>query len=242
MANVLIVVTSHTVLGNTGRPTGFYFDEMAAPYYAFLDAGHEVHIASIKGGAAAHDSSSLNVDESKRPAAVRRFLADADAMDKLKGTRRIDDIDPNDYTAIFLPGGHGTMWDFPTSKALGTAVGSIYDAGGYVGAVCHGPAGLVEAKRADGKALVDGLRINSFTDAEEAAINLTEVMPFLLESRLTQLGGRFEGGANFSAQAVRDGRLVTGQNPMSVELVSSFMVEALAEAQLRQARASVSII
>lgn len=231
MAKVLIVVTSHTVLGNTGRPTGFYFDEMAAPYYAFLGAGHEVHIASIKGGAAVHDPSSLNADESKRPAAVRRFLADADAMDKLNGTRCIDDIDPNDYTAVFLPGGHGTMWDFPTSKALATVIGSIYNAGGYVGAVCHGPAGLVGAKRGDGKALVDGLRINSFTDAEEAAINLTEVMPFLLESRLTQLGGRFEAGANFSAQAVRDGRLVTGQNPMSVEMVSSLMVEALAEAQ-----------
>ena len=233
MANILIVVTSHTRLGNTGRPTGFYFDEMATPYYAFVDAGHKVDIASIKGGATHHDPNSLNQDENKRPAAVRRFLADAAAMDKLVNALRIDDVDPKGYTAIFLPGGHGTMWDFPTSKALGKAIGSIYDAGGYVGSVCHGPAGLVEAKRADGKALVDGLRINSFTDAEEAAINLTEVVPFLLESRLRQLGGIFEGAPNFTSKSVRDGRLMTGQNPMSAEAVASLMVEALAERQVK---------
>ncbi len=237
MANVLIVVTSHTRLGDTGRPTGFYFDEMAAPYYAFLDAGHDVEIASIQGGAAAHDPSSLNVDESKRPTAVRRFLADADAMGKLKSTVRIDDIDPAQYDAVFLPGGHGTMWDFPTSAALGRTVGAIYDAGGYVGAVCHGPAGLVGARRADGTPLVQGLRVNSFTDAEEAAISLTAVMPFLLESRLTELGGLFEGGANFTSKAVRDGRVVTGQNPMSVEAVAALLVAGLDELEPVRARA-----
>lgn len=230
MANVLIVVTSHTQLGKTNRQTGFYFDEMAAPYYAFLDAGHRVDVASIKGGVVAHDPGSLNEDRSKHPAAVRRFLADAEAMAKLTHTLWIDEVDPAAYNAVFLPGGHGAMWDFPTSTALGNTVGAIYDAGGYVGAVCHGPAGLVGAKRADGRPLVDGMRVNSFTNAEEAAINLTEVMPFLLETSLARLGGLFEGGANFSAKAVRDGRLVTGQNPMSVEAVSALMVNALAEA------------
>lgn len=237
MANVLIVVTSHTQLGNTGRPTGFYFDEMATPYYAFRDAGHDVDIASIRGGAAAHDPNSLSADESKLPAAVRRFLADAEAMAKLKATISIDDANPDDYDAIFLPGGHGAMWDFPFNTALSRAVGAIYDAGGHVGAVCHGPAGLVGARRGDGKPLVQGLRVNSFTDAEEAAIRLTHEMPFLLETRLTELGGRFEGGDNFTAKAVRDGRLVTGQNPMSVEVVSALMVETLGELGAARARA-----
>lgn len=231
MVKVLIVVTSHTRLGETGRATGFYFDEMATPYYALADAGHAVEIASIQGGAAAHDPGSVSADPAQRPAAVRRFLADPAAMAKLGATLAIDAVDPAAYGAIFLPGGHGTMWDFPTSPALARAVGAIHAAGGVVGAVCHGPAGLVNARRADGEPLVAGLRVNSFTDAEEAAVNLTQAMPFLLQSRLTELGGRFEAGANFTAKAVRDGRLVTGQNPMSVAAVSALMVEALADAR-----------
>lgn len=231
MAKVLIVVTSHTRLGETGRATGFYFDEMAAPYYTLADAGHAVDIASIQGGAAAHDPGSVSADPARRPAAVRRFLADPAAMAKLNATHAIDAVDPAGYDAIFLPGGHGAMWDFPTSPALARAVGSIFDAGGVVGAVCHGPAGLVNARRADGQPLVAGLRVNSFTDAEEAAVEMTQVMPFLLQTRLSEQGGRFEAGANFTAQAVRDGRLVTGQNPMSVEAVSTLMVQALAEAR-----------
>jgi putative intracellular protease/amidase len=229
MAKVLIILTSHTQLGDTGRATGFYFDEMAAPYYALVDAGHQVEIASIKGGPAAHDPGSVNADPAKRPAAVRRFLADPAAMGKLSATLAVDAANAADYDAVFLPGGHGTMYDFPLSEALGKLVGSIADQGGVIGAVCHGPAGLVNARRADGKPLVAGLKVNAFTDAEEAAVNLTDAMPFLLETRLRELGGFFEGAPNFTAKAVRDGQLITGQNPMSAEPVAALLVEALGE-------------
>lgn len=228
MAKILIVLTSHTKLGDTDRPTGFYFEELATPYYAFSDAGHFVEIASIKGGPGTHDPGSLKANAADRPANVQRFASDPAAMEKLAATPAIHDIDPSGYDAIFLPGGHGTMFDFPGNKALATVVGTIHAGGGVVGAVCHGPAGLVDAKRADGHPLVEGLRVNSFTDAEEAAIGLTEAMPFLLETRLRELGGLFESAPNFTAKSVRDDRLVTGQNPISSEGVSRQMVDALA--------------
>lgn len=223
----LIIVTSHDRLGSTGRKTGFYYDEMAVPYWALVDAGLEVHLASIAGGVAPADPGSLGSADD-RPPAVTRFLADADAVEKIHNTRRIDDIDPDRYSVVFLPGGHGTMWDFPESQALATVIGRAYDNGAVIGAVCHGPAGLVAARRADGRPLVEGLRVNSFTNAEEAAVGLTEIVPFLLESRLRELGGRFESAPNFQPKAVRDGRLITGQNPASAPLVAEEMLRALA--------------
>lgn len=233
MAHVLIVVTSHTRLGTTGRTTGFYFDEMAAPYWALIDAGHTVEIASIAGGAAAHDPGSVKADPAERPVAVQRFLTDPAAMAKLVDTLPIAAVDPSAFDAVFLPGGHGAMYDFPSNEDLADVVGRIFDRGGVVGAVCHGPAGLVAAKRGDGRPIVEGLRVNAFTDAEEAAVGLTAAMPFLLETRLRELGGRFEGAPDFTAKAVRDGRLVTGQNPMSAEPVAALMLEALAETARR---------
>jgi putative intracellular protease/amidase len=229
MAKILIVLTSHTTLGETGKPTGFYFEELATPYYALSDAGHSVDIASIKGGPAAHDPGSLKADPTARPTSVQRFVNDPVAMEKLANTIAIDHVKSTEFDAVFLPGGHGTMYDFPLSAALGKVVGAIHDQGGVVGAVCHGPAGLVNAVRADGKPLVMGLKVNSFTDAEEEAVGLTKVMPFLLQTRLTALGGLFEGGPNFTAKAVRDGRLITGQNPMSSASAAALMLEALAE-------------
>jgi putative intracellular protease/amidase len=227
MTRVLIVVTSHTQLGDTGRETGFYFDEMAAPYYALVDAGHTVDIASIQGGAAAHDPGSLKADVSERPAAVRRFLTDAAAMAKISNTIPVADARADQYRAVFLSGGHGTMWDFPTNEALAKLVGLVFDEGGIVASVCHGPAGLVGAKRADGQPVVAGLKISSFTDAEEAAVGATNVVPFLLETRLRELGAQFEGAPNFTDKSVRDGQLITGQNPMSVESVARLLVAAL---------------
>jgi putative intracellular protease/amidase len=227
MAHVLFVLTSHTQLGDTGRETGFYFEELAAPYWILTDAGHTVEIASIAGGGVMADPNSLAADFDKNPAPVRRFVNDADRMVLLQGTPAIADVDPAAFDAIFLPGGHGVMWDFPENAALAAAVGTIYDAGGVVGAVCHGPAGLLGVTRADGKPLVEGLKVNGFTDSEEAAAGLTEAVPFLLETELRKRGGLFEGGADFTAFAVRDGRLVTGQNPMSSEAVAQEMVAAL---------------
>lgn len=228
MASILIVLTSHTVLGDTGRATGFYFDEMAAPYYALVDAGHVVEIASIRGGAAVHDPGSVKADPAERPAAVQRFLTDPAAMAKLANTRPITAVDASRFDAVFLPGGHGTMYDFPESKDLARIVGHIFDRGGVIGTVCHGAAGLVAAARKDGRPLVKGLRVNSFTNAEEEAVGLTAAMPFLLETRLKELGGRFECAPNFTTHAVRDGQLVTGQNPMSAEPVARLLLAALA--------------
>ncbi|WP_299962253.1 type 1 glutamine amidotransferase domain-containing protein [uncultured Roseobacter sp.] len=233
MKQILIVLTSHTRLGDTGNPTGFYFEELAAPYWSLVDAGHEVTIASIKGGAAVHDPGSLPDDPSERAAPVQRFLDDAAAMAKLADTPAIDTVEASDFDAIFLPGGHGTVWDYPDNVALAQAIGQIYAAGGIVGAVCHGPAGLVNATRADGEPLVKGLRVAGFTDAEEAAVELTDVVPFLLESRLRALGAVFEPAPNFTSHAVRDGQLITGQNPQSSEAVGTHLVEALAEAETR---------
>ena len=229
MAHVLIVLTSHTSLGNTGKVTGFYFDEMATPYWALVDAGHKVTVASIAGGAAMHDPGSVNADPEKRPEAVVRFLSDTTAMTKLTNTPSIDVIDPDRFDAVFLPGGHGTMYDFPQNLALANVVGSIWDKGGAIAAVCHGPAGLVGALRADGKPLVEGLRVNAFTDAEEAAVNLTKEMPFPLESKLRKQGAIFEKSENFQPHAVRDGRLVTGQNPASALLVAEHLVATLVD-------------
>jgi len=230
MTKVLIVLTSHTRLGDTGKPTGFYFEELAAPYWAFTDAGHDVMIASVAGGPAAHDPASLKADIAERPAPVQRFLDDPTAMAKLAATQQVADVEPSAYDAVFLPGGHGTMWDLPGSDALARIVGTLFDAGKVVGAVCHGPAGLVSATRADGRPLVEGRRVNGFTDAEEEAVGLTAAMPFLLESRLRELGGHFEGGPNFKPYAVRDGNLVTGQNPASSALVAGHVLDALAQA------------
>jgi putative intracellular protease/amidase len=228
MAKILIVLTSHGDMGTTGRATGFYFEELAVPYWAFTDAGHEVHIASIAGGKAVHDPGSLKADVAARPASVQRFVADGSAMAKLEPTLAVAEVNPQDYAGIFLPGGHGTMWDFADNPALSRAVSGVYANAGLVGAVCHGPAGLVGAIKPDGTPLVASLRVNSFTDAEEEALGLTGVVPFALESRLRELGAKFEGAPNFTAKAVQDGRLITGQNPMSSAAVAALFVEGLA--------------
>ncbi|MEM7487825.1 MAG: type 1 glutamine amidotransferase domain-containing protein [Pseudomonadota bacterium] len=234
MARILITLTSHDRLGETGRPTGFYFDEMAAPYWALRDAGHEVGLASIAGGTPPHDPTSLADDPAERPAAVTRFLDDAAAMAELSTTEAIANVDPAEWDAIFLPGGHGTMWDFAPSERLAALVSEIHAKGGVVGAVCHGPAGLVDATTPEGRPLVEGKRIATFTDAEEAAVGLTDAMPFALESRLRDLGAKVESAPNFEAQAVRDGRLVTGQNPASAPAVGDLLVEALADLRASQ--------
>lgn len=227
MAKALIVLTSHTRVDGTDKQTGFYFDEMATPYWALVDAGHEVVIASIKGGAPDHDPSSVKERVEERPAPVQRFLDDKAAMAQLSGTPRMEDVSAEGFDAVFLAGGHGTMFDFPKSEALARVVGEVFDAGGVVAAVCHGPAGLVGARRADGKPLVAGLRVNSFTNAEEAAVGLVDAMPFLLETRLRELGADFEGTDNFQGHALRDGQLITGQNPASAGMVAKLMVESL---------------
>jgi putative intracellular protease/amidase len=228
MAKILIVLTSHGDLGGK-RPTGFYWEELAIPYYAFRDAGHEVRLASIAGGEPPADPTSLQDDPGRNPPEVTRFLADPTAMAALRGTQSVDSMRAQDFDAIFLPGGHGTMWDLPESPTLAALVAALFEAGKPVGAVCHGPAGLLGARRADGRPVVEGRRVNGFTDSEERAAGLEDVVPFLLESRLRALGGRFEGGPDYGPFAIRDGNLVTGQNPASAAPAARLMLEALRE-------------
>ncbi len=224
----LIILTSHDEKGDTGQPTGFYWEELATPYWQLRDAGYEIDIASVKGGKPPADPGSAG--EEGRPDSVQRFMDDGSAMGSLSNSIKADDLKAEGYHAVFLPGGHGTMWDMAQSDAVAKAVAAAYENGAVVGAVCHGPAGLLGARLSDGSPLVSGKRVNGFTDAEEEAAGLTDVVPYLLESKLRELGGAFEGNAeNFQPHAVRDGRLVTGQNPRSSERVGTLMLEALVE-------------
>lgn len=223
----LMMVTSHSVLGETARATGFYYEELAIPYWALKDAGLEVDIASIQGGAAPVDPSSL--PEEGRHEAVQRFLDDEASIIQIQDTLAVEEVDMNDYRLVFLPGGHGAMWDFPESMALANLISEAAARQWVIGAVCHGVAGLLDAIHLDGSALLEGRRVNSFTNEEEVGIGLQDVVPFLLESRIRALGGLFEQGPNFAAYAVRDGLLVTGQNPASSPLVAEALLEALRE-------------
>ena len=221
----LIILTSHTELGSTGRKTGFYYDEMATPYWRLIDAGFDVDIASVKGGVAPPDPKTL-VEPNDRPPMVARFMNDDKAISKLNNTYTLKELNGETYECVFLPGGHGTMWDFDT-KDIGKIISDAWASGAVVGAVCHGPSGLLQAVRSNGEPLVKDLKVNCFTDAETDQIGLTGIEPFLLENRLRELGAKFECGKNFTSHAVRDGRLVTGQNPQSTEAVSKLLIEAV---------------
>lgn len=223
---ILMILTSHAVMGDTGKPTGVWFEELATPYYAFIDAGAQVDIASIQGGKLPIDPRSIQ-PAGENAQSVERFLKDAVAMEKIETSPSIEGLSVADYDAVFLPGGHGTMWDLPESKDLATLISRAWSDGKVVAAVCHGPAGLVEAKDAEGNPIVAGRRVSAFTNSEEDAVGLTDAVPFLLETRLRKLGARFELGPDFQPYAVRDGRLVTGQNPASSYEVARLTLEAI---------------
>jgi putative intracellular protease/amidase len=224
MPHILIVTTSHAAMGDTGKSTGLWFEELATPYWVFRDAGADVTVASIAGGAVPIDATSL---EGEIADSVRRFQADPQAMAALENSPAVDALDAADYDAVFLPGGHGTMWDLPDSAALIRLLEAMWAAGKPVSAVCHGPAGLVNVRDADGRPIVAGRRVSCFTNSEEAAVGLADAVPFLLETRLGELGGRFEGAPDFQPFAVRDGQLVTGQNPASSAEVARLVLAAL---------------
>lgn len=227
----LIVLTSVGAFpedagAQAGRKTGFYMDEMATPYWALRDAGVTVDIASIAGGEPPADPGSMG-EEGNRKAAVQRFLDSPAAMAALQHSIAIAEVDPDAYDLIFLPGGHGTMWDFRQSDDLARIVGRMFDRNAIIGAVCHGPAGLIEARAADGTPIVQGRRVNSFTDSEERAVELSDIVPFLVETSLRKNGASFEATDNFASHAVRDENLITGQNPASVQAVADLLVEAV---------------
>jgi putative intracellular protease/amidase len=221
---VLFALTSHGDLGDTGRSTGFYVPEVAHPAQVFRAAGYQIAFVSVAGGSPPRDG--VKPDD----AVVGEFLADPEVVAALGDTPTPKTLDGGDYDVIFFAGGHGTMWDFPGASDLGALAASVYENGGVVAAVCHGPAGLVDLRLSDGSLLVEGREVSSFTDEEEQAVGLADVVPFLLESTLVQCGARHTKGPNFASHAVRDGRLVTGQNPASANLVAELALAALAEA------------
>lgn len=223
MKQILIALTSHGQLGATGRPTGFYLPEAAHPYHVFTAAGYTVDFVSPQGGEPPMDG----VDRSDPVQAA--FLADAGAMAKVRATLRPDEVAPADYDAIFYAGGHGVMWDFPSDAGLAAVARAIYEADGVVAAVCHGPAALVNLILSDGRFLVDGKSVATFTNEEEAAVGLTEVVPFLLEQRLRERGATISKAPNFQAHTAVSERLVTGQNPASATPVAEQVLRVLAE-------------
>jgi putative intracellular protease/amidase len=232
-SRILMIVTSNARMGLTGepsgKPTGLWAEELAVPYYALSDAGVEVTLASPAGGPAPIDPSSLKPVGQNDPA-VERFLADKALQARIAATPKASEFDGAQFDAVFFPGGHGTMWDLPVNAGVTHAVERAFAAKKLIASVCHGAAGLVTAKRPDGQSIVKGLRVNSFTDAEEVAAGLEKVVPFMLETRLRELGGRFEGAGNWQAFAVRDGQLITGQNPQSSHLVAKELLQALRQA------------
>lgn len=222
---VLIILTSHDRIGDSDRKTGIWFEELTTPYYAFLDAGAEVDIASVGGGNVPVDPHSIE-EVGRNPASVDRFLADATAMVKIEASPAIGDVATDGYDAVFLPGGHGTMWDMPENATLAALLSDAWAGGKVVAAVCHGPAGLVGVTDESGKPLVAGRVISAFTNEEEEMAGLTKQVPFLLETRICDLGARYESGAAFQPFARRDGKLVTGQNPQSSGEVARLVLEA----------------
>lgn len=221
---ILFIVTSHATMGEKDKPTGVWLEELTTPYFVFKDVECEVQIVSINGGAIPIDPSSQQADN---PPSVDRFLKDSDAMAAINNTPSIEEVNANEYAAVFLPGGHGTMWDLPGNKRLAEIVTETLEDKRVMSAVCHGPAGLVSAVGSNGDPVVKGRDVAAFTNSEEDAVGLTDAVPFLLESRLRELGANVITVPDFEAHAVADGNLITGQNPASSEKVAELVVEYL---------------
>ncbi len=218
---ILFVVTSHEEKGNTGEKTGFYLSEVSHPWEVFLEAGYEMDFVSPKGGKAPVDGFDLEDEVNKK------FWEDETYHAKVENTLKPAEVKPEDYVAIFYAGGHGTMWDFPDNTEIAEIARKIYENNGVVSAVCHGPAGLLNIKLSNGKYLIDGKKINGFTNEEEAAVGLTEVVPFLLEDQLKARGAKFEKTDPWGSHVTVDQRLVTGQNPQSAHDVAEAAVKEL---------------
>jgi len=210
---ILIVLTSHDQLGNTGKKTGFWLEEFAAPYYVLKDAGAAITLASPKGGQPPLDPKS-DLPESLTEL-TKRFRKDKAAQAELANTKKLSDVSADDFDAVFYPGGHGPMWDMPDNKISIALIEAFVKADKPIGAVCHAPAALVNVRGKDGEYLVKSKRVTGFTNAEEEAVGLTAVVPFLLEDRLKERGGIYSNGANWAPCVQVDSKLVTGQNPAS---------------------------
>jgi putative intracellular protease/amidase len=222
---VLMVLTSHDQLGNTGRKTGFWLEELAAPYYVFKDAGAQITLASPKGGKPPLDPKSN--EPNFQTDITRRFEKDADAEAKLGRTVRLDSVKQEDYDTVFYPGGHGPMWDLAEDPNSIKLIESFLAAGKTIALVCHAPGVLRHVKTPAGKPLVDGRKVTGFTDGEEADVGLTKIVPFLVEDELLSLGAIFSKIKNWSVYTVTDGQLITGQNPASSGPAAKLLIDTL---------------
>ena len=228
---ILMLLTSHDRLGDTGKKTGFWLEEFAAPYYVFKDAGAEVTLASPLGGQPPLDPKS---DEpAAQTASTERFRKDPAAQQALARTLTLASVSAADFDAVFYPGGHGPMWDLANDKDSVALIEAMLGAGKPVAAVCHAPAALKNVKAPDGSPMVKSKRVTGFTNAEEEAVGLTRVVPFLLEDMLAAQGGIYSKGADWQPHVMTDGLLVTGQNPASSEAAAKALLELLEAARKR---------
>jgi putative intracellular protease/amidase len=222
---VLMVLTSHDQLGNTGRKTGFWLEELAAPYYVFKDAGAQITLASPKGGRPPLDPKSN--EPNFQTDITRRFEKDANAEDQLSKTVRLDGVKQEDYDTVFYPGGHGPMWDLAEDKNSIRLIESFLAAGKHIALVCHAPGVLRHVKTPRGEPLVAGKTVTGFTNGEEEEVGLTKVVPFLVEDELMNLGATFSKVKNWGVHTISDGQLITGQNPASSGPTARVLVETL---------------
>ncbi len=224
--NILIVLTSHDTLGNTGRKTGFWLEELAAPYYALKEAGARLVLASPQGGQPPLDPKSN--EPAFQTEQTRRFEADPAAIAALANTVRLDSVSHDDFDAVFYPGGHGPLWDLAEDRRSIALIESFVAAAKPVALVCHAPGVLRHVKNADGTALVQGRKVTGFANSEEAAVELTDIVPFLVEDELKAKGGIYSRGDDWAPYVVVDGLLITGQNPASSEAAAKALLARLA--------------
>jgi len=226
---ILMVLTSHDELGDTGKKTGFWLEEFAAPYYVLKDAGHDVTLASPAGGQPPLDPKSDEPDSQTE--ATKRFKQDKDAQAQLATTEKLGGIDIAKFDGVFYPGGHGPLWDLAESPVSKAIIEGTLASGKPVALVCHAPAVLKNVTSPDGKPIVQDRKVTGFTNEEEEAVGLTDVVPFLLEDVLKEQGGKFSKAGAFEVHVVEDGLLITGQNPPSSERAAEKLLEALAAAE-----------
>ncbi|WFR96510.1 type 1 glutamine amidotransferase domain-containing protein [Rhizobium tumorigenes] len=226
---ILMVLTSHDELGNTGRKTGFWLEEFAAPYYAFRQAGADITVASPAGGQPPLDPKSD--EESSQTEQTRRFHTDPEAQAVLAFTVKLDSVSHEDFDGVFYPGGHGPLWDLAEDKTSIALIENTYRAGKPVALVCHAPGVLRHVKAADGTPLVSGKKVTGFKNSEEDGVGLTDVVPFLVEDMLKQNGGVYSSGDDWASYTIKDGLLITGQNPGSSVETAGILVAALTAAK-----------
>jgi putative intracellular protease/amidase len=222
---VLFVLTSHSELGNTGEKTGFWVEEFASPYYSLLDKGVEITVASPKGGKAPMDPRSKS--EASQTNATKRFNNDKAAQEIIKNTVKLEDVKAEDFDAVFYPGGHGPLWDLAEDKTSVALIEAFNKQGKPMAFVCHAPGVLKDVENTDGEPLVKGKKVTGFTNTEEEAVQLTNVVPFLVEDILKKNGGIYSKSANWNVHVVVDGNLITGQNPASSHKVAGKLYELL---------------